>query len=151
MDHDFEIITKSAKETTDVGQEIASSLLSGELPVRTLCLYGDLGSGKTTFTQGFARGLGLTHRLLSPTFIIVRRYKLPRHFTFLYHIDLYRLTENYDGKALGLPEIISDPDSLVIIEWAEKLGALLPKNRSDIFFTALNNGTHTVRMKKYHE
>lgn len=140
-----------AKETTEVGQQMASSLLSGELTLRVLCLYGDLGSGKTTFTQGFARGLGITHRLLSPTFIIVRRYELPRRFTFLYHIDLYRLTENYDGKALGLQEIISDPESLVIIEWAEKLGALLPKNRSDIFFTALHNGTHSVRMKKYHE
>lgn len=91
MDHDHKIITESAAETAKVGETLAHELTDGGSPSRILCLYGDLGSGKTTFTQGFARGLGITSRLLSPTFIIVRRYTIPGSEKFLYHIDLYRL------------------------------------------------------------
>jgi len=100
-----------------------------------ICLYGDLGMGKTTFVQGFAKGLGITSRLLSPTFIIVRRYELTKKFTFFYHMDLYRIHELHDMKELGLSEIFEDQKSIVIIEWADRLDGKLPKNRLDIRFS----------------
>lgn len=135
MDFDKKIITKSAKETAEVGERVAG------LKPKLVCLYGELGSGKTTFTQGLARGLGITTRLLSPTFIIVRRYDIPGSEKLLYHIDLYRL-ENFDE--LGLPEIFSDQHAIIVIEWAKKLGSALPKERTDIFFKTLPDNNHEI-------
>ncbi|MEK9143644.1 MAG: tRNA (adenosine(37)-N6)-threonylcarbamoyltransferase complex ATPase subunit type 1 TsaE, partial [Patescibacteria group bacterium] len=85
-------------------------------------------------------------RLLSPTFIIVRRYRIPDNFGFLYHLDLYRVSSEKDLLGLGLLEILSDPDSIVFIEWAEKLGGLLPKERIDVRFSVFENGKHHVSL-----
>lgn len=110
-----------------------------------MCLYGELGSGKTTFVQGFAKGIGLLRtRLLSPTFIIVRRYELlPKPFC-LYHVDLYRIEDSQSIHDLGLLETFVNPSAIVAIEWAEKLGSLLPEKRIDIRFTALSDGSHKI-------
>lgn len=115
-----------------------------------VCLYGELGSGKTTFTQGFAKELGIATRLLSPTFIIVRRYQLPTPFSYFYHIDLYRMQGNVDVEGLGIADILLDTStSFVAIEWAEKLGDKLPENRVDIWFKALNDGRHEITIRKF--
>ncbi|KKU80886.1 tRNA (adenosine(37)-N6)-threonylcarbamoyltransferase complex ATPase subunit type 1 TsaE [Candidatus Gottesmanbacteria bacterium RIFCSPHIGHO2_01_FULL_46_14] len=126
-----------------MGEEIGNNLKSP----RVLCFYGELGTGKTTFVQGFAKGLGITSRLLSPTFIIVRRYNIPDSAGFLYHLDLYRVEEK-DLAELGVSDMLSDPDSIVVIEWAEKLGNWLPKDRVDITFSVLPNGNHEIRYQK---
>lgn len=146
MDVYSKIITESAQETATLGEEIGRKL-GGAHPGGAICLYGELGSGKTTFVQGFAKGLGITSRLLSPTFIIVRRYQIPDSSVFLYHLDLYRVEE---GKLdqLGLSDIFSDPDSFVVIEWAEKLGSSLPNNRIDVHFSVLSDGNHELRFEK---
>ncbi len=112
-----------------------------------MCLYGDLGSGKTTFVQGFARALGITGRLLSPTYIIVRRYQLKPPLRFFYHIDLYRLQAEIELGELGLAEILRDRKSFVAIEWAEKLGNLMPERRLDIHFRVLHEGEHEITIK----
>lgn len=129
------MVTTSAKETQKIGAELAKR------GARIVCLYGELGSGKTTFTQGFAKGLGITSRLLSPTFIIVRRYDIPKSNKLLYHIDLYRVS-TFEG--LGLAEIFADENAIVVIEWAERLGDILPENRTDIHFSVLDNEQHKI-------
>ncbi len=134
MDKSKNIITKNAEETQKLGEELANQLIqkgSGTLP-HVICLYGDLGMGKTTFVQGFAKGLGITSRLLSPTFIIVRRQHLPHINRFFFHIDLYRLTSEQSIQELGIQEMFNDEKNIVIVEWAERLGGLLPKTRIDI-------------------
>lgn len=146
MDFTYPIITKSAQETAEVGWEFARHLKEGKLP-RVVFLYGDLGSGKTTFTQGFAKGLGITSRLLSPTFIIVRRYDIPDHDGFFYHVDLYRLNSADETDELGLSEIFADPANFVVVEWAEKLEEAVPDKRSDIWFTTLDDGRHRIVIK----
>ena len=133
------IITKSAQETSRVGESLATTLKP-----TTLCLYGDLGSGKTTFVQGFAKGLGITSRLLSPTFIIVRRYQKPTVDSFLYHMDLYRTKTTADIENLGFSEIIADSRAFVLIEWAEKLERLLPQKHIDIHFSLNKDDSHTI-------
>lgn len=115
------------------------------IPAKIICLWGELGSGKTTFTQGFARGLGITSRLLSPTFIIVRRYQIPHKNGFLYHLDLYRMKEPKDVSSVGFEEMVADPNSVVVIEWPERLGTLLPEKRLDIHFGVLPNGDHEIK------
>jgi len=99
-------------------------------------LTGDLGSGKTTFVQGFLRGLGVKKRTTSPTFIIFRRFALS-HLLFanLYHADAYRLKKAKDLSALGFKGILDDPKNIVLIEWAEKIKKILPKNTIWIKFS----------------
>ena len=135
-------------ETAEIGRNLAISLargVGGKTSATVICLYGDLGAGKTTFTQGFAKGLGIEDRLLSPTFIIVRRYSTAKN-SLLYHMDLYRLSSIDDINALGFSEMVADPEAFIIIEWAERLGQLLPAHRMDIHFSALPDDLHRVQI-----
>jgi tRNA threonylcarbamoyladenosine biosynthesis protein TsaE len=151
MDNDISITTTDSEETQKFAAEMAVALKKekGSTTIPTIvCLYGDLGSGKTTFVQGFAKELGIQHRLLSPTFIIVRRYQIPESESLLYHVDLYRTKTPYDIENLGFSEILEDPQNYVLIEWAEKLGSLLPQKRIDIYFVTNPDDTHTIIMKR---
>ncbi len=159
MDTDREIITQSAQETANLGQELGNYLRTqnaelndpkrGQAGATVVCLYGELGSGKTTFAQGFAKGLGIKNRLLSPTFIIVRRYLLSQPSGFLYHLDLYRLQKEEELAGLGLSEVLATSEAYILVEWAEKLGRLLPSRRMDIHFSINNDGSHLVKIKHY--
>lgn len=117
----MELYTNSAEETRKIGFEIGKKAKGG-----LYCLYGELGAGKTTFAQGFAKGLGITARIVSPTFIIMRS-----HGKF-HHVDLYRIRSIRDVQAIGLEEVLEDLSNVVLIEWAEKIEKHLPKKRTDI-------------------
>lgn len=131
-------VTNSFEETQRLGKDFAKSLRAGDI----VCLYGDLGSGKTTFVQGLAKGLGIKNRIISPTFVIVRSYKL-KVISF-YHIDLYRTQSERDIEGLGIEEIINNENNIVVIEWAEKLGNYLPKKRIDIHFFYENENRRKI-------
>lgn len=141
----FDTITERAGDTQALGETLGRSVLTeaGSMP-RVLCLWGELGSGKTTFVQGLAKGLGITARLLSPTFIIVRRYRRTDTAGFLYHLDLYRMTSADDTESIGFGDMIRDESSLTVIEWPERLGVSLPKDRLDIRFSVLPDGGHHI-------
>ncbi len=126
----MKVKTHSSEETKRVAFDLAKKITPGTV----LCLYGDLGAGKTTFTQGLAEYFGIK-RIISPTFVLIRQYPL-KNFKLktLYHIDLYRLDSLEEVKNLGIEEIMADKNNLVVIEWADKLKELLPKNRIDIYF-----------------
>ncbi len=133
------VYTSSSPEET---QEIAGKLSQEYEKGGIFALSGPLGAGKTTFIQGFAKGLGITERLLSPTFVIMRQHEIPGNKEGrLYHIDLYRLDEINEIDSLGLTEIFSNPKNIVFIEWAEKLGKLLPRQaiQIDIKITSENS------------
>jgi len=151
MDRNRTIITTSAQETQGFGQKMADSLVeerkNGIIQPAIFCLYGELGAGKTTFTQGFVKGLGIATRLLSPTFIIVRRYSIETLQSFLYHIDLYRVKSEADFKGLGLREIFADPQAIILIEWAERL-SMLPKVRTDIIFKVVNDEEREIVIER---
>lgn len=127
------IITNSFEETQKLGFDFAKKV--GDVSV--LALHGDLGSGKTTFIQGLAKGLGINKKIISPTFIIMRSYELPAiisNKSHFYHIDLYRIRNEDDIKELGLLELINDPGNLIAIEWPEKILKLLPEKRFNLHF-----------------
>ncbi len=128
------ILSKNDKETKKIGRDFAATLNNNN---RILCLYGNLGSGKTTFTQGLAEYFGIK-RIISPTFILVRSYKINAKFQTLHHIDLYRLDKIGEIINLGFEEIINDKNNLVVIEWAEKASDILPKKRINIRFKWLS-------------
>lgn len=134
-------ITKNSEETKKLGKKVGKSLHGGEV----LCLYGDLGAGKTTFLTGCITYFVPKSRILSPTFIIVRHY-LASHATIknIYHIDLYRLEKSEEISPLGLSEFMHKPDTVVAIEWAERLGNLLPKKRIDVRFEIRENNERII-------
>lgn len=151
-------ITNSFGETQKLGEEFARSHPFGlssqgrriaRLKCALIALYGDLGSGKTTFVQGLAKGLEIKRRIISPTFIIVRNYELGIRNQELgrnnfYHIDLYRMETEKDIESLGIDEIMEDPQNIVAIEWAEKMGNLLPKERIDIRFASISENERRI-------
>ena len=144
----MEVITKSAKETKSLGEEYGTGLVSANGSV-LLALSGDLGSGKTTFLQGFAKGLGIKRRVVSPTFILMRKYDVARGRVF-YHIDLYRLDESASEELenLGFDEIVGDPTSIVAVEWAEKAGEAFPKETVWIDFEYVSKTKRKIEIKK---
>lgn len=100
-------------------------------------LTGALGSGKTTFVQGFIRSLGIKKRITSPTFLVFKPYSLPRKyipFKKIYHIDLYRINSAKEVLKLGLMDILKNPSHIVLIEWAGKIRRALPKTTIKIAF-----------------
>lgn len=120
----MEIFTTSTKETQEAGRRFGSTLSGGEV----ICFSGDLGSGKTTFIQGLAEGLGIEKRIVSPTFIIMREY--PLNDKSFFHIDLYRLEENIQQELdnLGISELLKQNKHIFAIEWGERAKDLLPEN-----------------------
>ncbi len=123
--------SSSLAETKKFAERFAKKILKtkkGRRGALVLALYGELGSGKTTFVQGFFRGVGIKRRAMSPTFIIFRRIPLRReNFTNLYHVDAYRIKKPREILELGFKEILSDPKNIVLIEWADKIKKILPK------------------------
>ena len=132
------MVSKSKSQTQKLAARLAKKiLLTSNVQHRTaiiVVLQGDLGSGKTTFVQGFCRALGVKHGVTSPTFIIMRAHNI-RGEKRIHHFDLYRIQKLKDILALGFKKIISNPENIVLIEWPEKIKKLLPKNTVWIYFS----------------
>lgn len=138
-------ITTSAQETQHLAETFAKKLSGGTI----VLLYGDLGAGKTTFTQGLAKGLGVEKRIISPTFVIIRTYVVRnRESKFFYHVDLYRLEKESEIEGTGLLDIIKQENAIVVIEWPEKLGSYLPKKRWEVKFTPLGEDKREITVEK---
>lgn len=127
----------SAKQTWLLGTVLAKELLQTPLRKKAtvIALQGELGSGKTTFVQGFAYGLGVREKILSPTFVILKKFKIQEQtFQYFYHIDCYRVERAKDILDLGWKEIISRQQHIVIVEWADRIKKILPKDTISISF-----------------
>jgi len=140
--------TKSFLETQKLGENLV--LVIARTPPRrgtkqsktavVLALQGNLGGGKTTFLQGFAKGLNIQDKILSPTFVIMKR------LGNFYHFDCYRINKPEEILELGFAEIISDPKNIVAIEWPEKIKKYLPKNTIKIDFKFIDENTREILM-----
>ncbi|MBU0467810.1 MAG: tRNA (adenosine(37)-N6)-threonylcarbamoyltransferase complex ATPase subunit type 1 TsaE [Candidatus Omnitrophica bacterium] len=117
------ILSKSQQETKDFGEKFASSIKAGDI----ICLFGDLGSGKTTLVKGLAKGLHISPKKVhSPTFTLMNVYEGRKSFP-IFHFDLYRIEDTNEIFSLDYEEYLFG-DGVAIIEWAEKLENLMPKN-----------------------
>lgn len=139
------MISHSAQETIKYGQQFAQKLKGGEV----IGLMGDLGGGKTTFVQGLAKGLKIKQNITSPTFVILKVYNILRpnlHLrgVSLVHIDAYRLESIEDIKSVGLEDYLGRKDAIVIIEWAEKIKKVLPKNTRYLKFKFIDEKTREI-------
>lgn len=123
----------SSAETKKLGRVLAQKILKrgpNKKGATVLALTGNLGGGKTTFVQGFFRGLRLKEKAVSPTFIIMRRSTIRSGVGFknIFHVDAYRLNGAADLEALGFRNIFSNPKNIILVEWAKKVKQILPKN-----------------------
>lgn len=141
----MEAKTKSAHQTKKIASSFAKKLKAGDV----VCLYGDLGAGKTVFTQGIAEALGIKKRITSPTFVFVKSYPFTKGGSdlILNHVDLYRGGESKDFSSLGLEELFSN-DSVTILEWAQRVESLLPKSRWDVHIEATDETTREITIKR---
>ena len=141
----MEYTTRSAKETHNLGKKLAKQLKGGEV----LGLIGDLGAGKTTFTQGLAAGLSVKQKVTSPTFVLMKVYPT-KHKTIktLVHIDAYRIKTLADLEAIGASEYFNSKDSAVIIEWADLIAGLPQKKYLKISFGNADNQTRKITINK---
>ncbi|MGD6959779.1 tRNA (adenosine(37)-N6)-threonylcarbamoyltransferase complex ATPase subunit type 1 TsaE [Rossellomorea aquimaris] len=135
----FEIITTSPEETGQFAEELAGHLNPGAV----LTLEGDLGAGKTTFTKGLAKGLGVTKTVNSPTFTIIKEYRgrLP-----LYHMDVYRLDDSFED--LGFDEYF-EGEGVTVVEWAHLIQDQLPEELLSLSIYREGDSTRRIVLKPY--
>ena len=140
MDLEYKITSKSEADTIVLAQNIESEKFNNMV----ICLNGELGTGKTVFTKGFANALQIDETVTSPTFSIIKEYlsgEMP-----LYHMDMYRLEGSI--KSTGILDYF-DRDGIVIIEWADMIKDYLPEERLDIFFKAIDEDTRVIKLVPY--
>lgn len=126
-EHTLDIISHSSAQTQRFGARLGELARAGDV----FCLQGDLGSGKTCFTQGLGRGLGIVSAIHSPTFILANEHRSGR--LPLYHLDVYRMSNAGEALGIGLDDYLYGA-GVCVIEWAEKIRAALPKERLWITF-----------------
>lgn len=146
------IHSKSASQTKKLGEFLAKEIGQEEKKKNAfiIALQGNLGAGKTTFTQGFAEGLGIREHVVSPTFVLLKIYKLPpttyklKPFRYLIHIDCYRIKRPKDLVQLGTQKIFNDTDAIVLLEWPERVKKILPKDTLFIRFEHAKNSNQRI-------
>ncbi len=133
-------ISTSYEETISIGEDFSKNLLGGSI----VALYGDLGTGKTHFVKGVAKGLNINKEITSPTFIISQQYKgTPFN---LIHFDLYRINNFYELEELGWYDLINEK-TIIIIEWAEKIDQELKNYKIiKVFFSYINENSREINI-----
>lgn len=142
------MLSKSIADTEKFAREILASLKLRPDGATIIGLYGDLGSGKTSFVQQIAKILGVRSLVQSPTFVIIKNYKLlTTNYKLLTHIDAYRLDGGTDLKKLGWNTLASDPANLILIEWANRVTDILPPDHHKLRFEFVNDTTRKIALQ----
>jgi len=147
------VITTTPQQTQKVAFSMAREFLSakGHNKAIIIGLRGELGSGKTTFIQGFAKGLGIKEKVLSPTFVIIKPYKIPDiryKLQNLYHVDCYRIDKAKEIFELGWKDMIADPANIVVVEWSERIKSILPTDSIILDFQTIDKNKRQLHFVK---
>ena len=139
----------SLKELSDWSAAFLEDIKQDNDHATIIALSGDLGAGKTTFTQYVAQNLGVSETITSPTFVIQKEYNINQHdwIEKLIHIDAYRLESKSELEYLGWHELIADRNNLIVIEWPEMVDGIDMPNVVKIEITIHDNHTRTLRQK----
>ncbi len=146
-------VVENFAQTREFAEDLAARLSKCPKPslgqsAVVVALAGDLGSGKTSFARAFAGALGVRENVASPTFVIQKNYKLKtENYKHLIHIDAYRIEDPKEILDLGWEEIIGNPENIVLVEWAERIRKILPKNRVQINFEHLGEYKRKITIK----
>jgi tRNA threonylcarbamoyladenosine biosynthesis protein TsaE len=133
-------VSASPEETSAAGERLGATLAAGDV----VALTGELGAGKTCFVQGLTRGLGVPTRATSPTFVLINEYRgrLPVH-----HVDAYRTARATELIDLGLLELF-DGDGVTVVEWAERVAALLPERAIRVHIEGIGDEPRTITIRR---
>lgn len=135
-------ISNNIEDTKKIAKEITEEIL--KLPKQkqavVIGLSGELGSGKTTFVQSFAKSLGIKERVISPTYVIFKKFKIQSvffraKFKVLVHIDAYRIKDLKEMVDLGWEEMAKNPENIILVEWAENIKNILPQKNIWLIFS----------------
>ena len=141
MSTENSFISRSEAETEAAGAALARELAPGAV----VLLCGDLGAGKTVFSRGFARGLGVVEPVSSPTYTIVQEYGLADG-NRLYHMDLYRIADEHAALGFGVDEFLDEPGAISLVEWPERIAGLLPDDAVRVELKHLSAETREIRI-----
>ena len=137
---EYKYTSRSERDTIELAENFEAEKFSGMV----ICLEGDLGTGKTLFTKGFAASMEIDETITSPSYNIIKEYysgEMP-----LYHMDVYRLEK--DVESIGLPDYFGK-DGIAIIEWADMIEKYLPEERLEIKFTAIDENKRLLKIIPY--
>ena len=136
------ITTHSREESEAFGEILARSLPSGSV----VAMYGTLGAGKTVIARGFARGLGISEAVSSPTYTIVQEYDIPDSDRRFYHLDLYRIADENAALGFGVDEFLSDPDAWTLLEWPVRIEKILPPETITLSIDKIDENTRSIKL-----
>lgn len=134
------MISKSSKETEELGYKFAQTLKKGDV----VSLRGSLGAGKTVFTKGIARALDVKENIVSPTFTLIQEYD---GIVKLYHLDIYRLSGIDEFESMGGDDYLPS-DGVSVIEWSEKISSLLPDDTIYVEIKILENNDREIKIRR---
>lgn len=135
------IETLSSKETFELGERIGHNLKGGEV----VCLYGELGAGKTVLAKGLSKGLGVKEEITSPTFTLIQEYDIGEGELRLIHMDLYRLKYPEEAEIIGVTDYFK-PGCICLLEWPGLIEDLLPEDRLDITIEGSGDTTRSIML-----
>ena len=136
------ITTGSREESEAFGEALARSLPVGSV----VAMYGTLGAGKTVIARGFARGLGITEAVSSPTYTIVQEYDIPGTDKRFYHLDLSRITDENAALGFGVDEFLSDPDAWTLLEWPVRIEKILPPEVITLEIEKIDENNRSIKL-----
>lgn len=141
-------ISKKEEDMKIIAKEILANISKiNNKKASVVGLYGDLGAGKTTFTKAVGQLLGIKRKLNSPTFVVIKRYKINnKKHKNLFHLDAYRLKNEKELINLGWEDIISNPENLVFIEWPENVIKAMPKRHHKIHIKHTKTGHRNIKV-----
>jgi tRNA threonylcarbamoyladenosine biosynthesis protein TsaE len=145
----MKFLSKSLEETNKIAGDFLSKIIKlekGKETATLIGLFGDLGSGKTTFSQALGRHLGINEFMTSPTFVIEKIYQLDgkNNFKNLIHIDAYRLDSGRELQVLGFEKILQDKSNLILLEWPERVIDVLPKDLIRLNFKFISENEREI-------
>jgi tRNA threonylcarbamoyladenosine biosynthesis protein TsaE len=147
----MEKVSKNPQETEQIAKIFLTEILADKKPQSSalvIGLVGNLGAGKTTFFQSVAKNLGVKEKVISPTFVIMKKYPIKNEkYGFLFHLDAYRLKNEKQLLPLGWKEILSDERHLIFIEWPENVRKALPLHSKFIHIVDDGKGVRRFKLK----
>ena len=137
------ISTGSREESEQFGEALARALPPGSV----VAMYGTLGAGKTVIARGFAKGLGITEAVSSPTYTIVQEYDIPNTDQRFYHLDLYRIADEHAALGFGVDEFLCDDEAWTLLEWPVRIEKILPPEVITLSIEPLDDQTRQIRLE----
>ena len=148
----MKIISRSVRETGKIATGLTRKLIKAgpQKHAVVIALEGELGAGKTTFVKAFAKAFGIKAHITSPTFVLLKGYGLQvTGYRFLYHVDAYRLKNYRDLLPLGVKEVMTNPENIILIEWADRVKPILPKKYIKIHMDHVNLKTRKINISNF--